>query len=475
MRRNKIYYGLRLSLYKSGQRRTGSAFYSFSTSTSHSSIASCLLQDVAKAVPNLFEFQTQPNIWCAATVSDGWEKAYELIREFHEDPTRVNEIEEHDVKGLAMCTAHLEFQCLLRVLPFELGKSIEEHPDFSMETVEEIFLHLGQRIEVRGKGWLIQLPPPSEVQLKHILDRVGEVGDDGRANVSSTSHRVSVWRARNKQVLGVTIRVGRYLPGVARALIPLARRGSILILAKAGMGKTTLIRDISASLANNYVNGSEEDGARRVVVVDSSNEICGDGQAPLPFLARCRRMQVPKGSDQSQVMAEVVQNHTPEYLVVGEILSKQEAEAVWSTSQRGVRMLATCHGESLEGLVNNQTLKLLVGGSEHAFLSNEERRMRNKKKKTILERPFNSPFDYVVEMITRETAYIYFDVNKAVDLLLDDKNSKNEAVVCKVVLRDPLPSAILEHLMNSNNSHEKPKSISSASSTGSFRSGSSDW
>lgn len=413
--------------------------------TKRDNIASISVENAVKSFPQVSAFQTEPAVWCTPTVRDAWESLHEKIRDAEaENPERLKELQQKDLKGLAHCTAALEFQYLFRVFSNELRDSIQAHPDFSSDTVEEFFLHLEQRIEVRGDGWLIQLPPPSEKELEHVLAEVGEVGEDGRGNLWSTSHRLSVWRGRKGEVLGVTIRVGRYIPCVAEALLPLAKIGSLLVIAKAGMGKTTLIRDLSASLANRYPIDKDKGGASRVIVVDSSNEICGDSVTPLPFLGRCRRMQVPKGKDQSSKMAEVIQNHSPEYLVVGELLTEEEAKAAWCTTQRGVRLVATCHAETLDGLVKNQSLNLLVGGTAQAFLSNEERRMRNKVKKSILERPYSSPFDFVVEMKTRESAYIYVNVNKAIDLLLDDKNpKKNVSVGGEVDLREPLPNDLL--------------------------------
>ncbi|CCW61619.1 unnamed protein product [Phytomonas sp. EM1] len=236
------------------------------------------------------------------------------------------------------------------------------------------------------------------------------------------------------------MRIGRYVPNASRALRPLVERGSLLIMSRAGVGKTTLLRDLAASIA-------QHPGRPLIMVVDTSNEIGGDGPVPMPFLGRCRRIQVPRRSDQSRVMIEAIQNHSPQYLVVDELATAEEAEAAWSIAQRGVRLIATCHGENLAALLQNQALNLLVGGAAQAFLSNEERRLRNKVKKTVLERPHSSPFDFVVELCARNNGYLYFDVNKAVDLILDDQPAKpNAAVGGEVTLSELLPRRIERRL-----------------------------
>lgn len=358
------------------------------------------------------------------------------------DPARAIELTQKDLKGLAWCTADAEIMYLLGIFSPPLRDALQNNEAFSTATVEEFFMHLGQDIEVRGAGWLVRLPPPSSEDLQFTLRMVGKFGEDGRGCVSSTSHRVSVWRGRRGEPLGVTVRVGRYVPNAAKALLPLTKNGSLLIISKAGLGKTTLLRDLAASIANSA-------SSPRVAIVDTSNEVGGDDPVPMSFLGRCRRIQVPRREEQCRVMAEVIQNHSPEYLIVDELVSETEAQAAWSISQRGVRLIATCHGETLDGLLQNQALKILVGGTAQAFLSNEERRLRNKEKKTVLERPYCSPFHYVVEIIERNKAFLYIDVNKAVDLILDDKEPKKDASVGDYIdLLEDLPPRLLKLLDN---------------------------
>lgn len=406
-------------------------------------LASLSLPDAVNAIPGICHLQTEPKIWSSPTIVSAWRQMHESMQELRRsDVSRAQEVERKDLKGLAWCTAHAEIQYLLNIFAPTIRDKIMSSADFSTATVEEFYMHVGHDIEVRGDDWLVRLPPPDFEDIQYSLRKLGKFGEDGRGCIESTAHRVSAWRGRHGEILGITVRVGRYVPNAAKALLSLAREKSLLILSRAGLGKTTLLRDLAASIANSPTSP-------RVAVVDTSNEIGGDGPIPMPFLGRCRRIQVPKRELQCQVMAEAVQNHTPEYLIIDEIVSAAEAQAAWSISQRGVRLIATCHGETLEGLLQNQDLKLLVGGTAHAFLSNEERRLRNKEKKTVLERPYSSPFDVVVEIHRRNKAFAYVNVNKAVDLILDDKKPKHHALVGDFIdLLEPLP-ARLEQLMAS--------------------------
>ncbi|CAG9578442.1 conserved hypothetical protein [Leishmania major strain Friedlin] len=383
-------------------------------------------------------YQTERAVWSATTFRSAWNKLHKAYASFLEtDPERAAELRAKDWQGLALYNSYAETLHLMSLLPATLRTAITQHSSFDYTEVEELFVHLGQDVEVRGSGgWVIQLPPPTTADLQYLVKHIGRFGADGRGCVANTAHRASVWRGRHGEALGVTLRVGRYVPGAARALLPLAQRGSLLILSKAGMGKTTLLRDLAAALA-------QEPGTPRVTVVDTSNEIGGDGPIPLPYLGRCRRIQVAQRQDQGRVMMEVIQNHTPEYLIVDEIATEEEAEAAWSISQRGVHLIGTCHGEHLEGLLQNRALNLLVGGAAQAFLSNEERRLRNKMKKTVLERPYSSPFSFVVELHARNLGHLYVDVNKAVDLVLDEQPAQlNGAVGAAVELSALLPSRV---------------------------------
>ncbi|RNF16758.1 single-stranded nucleic acid binding protein R3H domain-containing protein [Trypanosoma conorhini] len=390
---------------------------------------------IQECITEVQQYRTEDAMWSKETLREAWKTFHHTLQTAmeREEAVKTQEMIDKDLVGLALCTSYAEVKHLLSILSPSLRDAVTSHPSFCHAEVEEFFMHLGQEMEVRGADWVAQLPPPSASELHFSIEKIGRFGDDGRGCIRNTPHRVSVWRGRLGEPLGLTIRVGRYVPNVARALIPLAHKGSVLILSKAGIGKTTLLRDLAASL-------SREPSKPRVVVIDTSNEIGGDCPIPLPFLGRCRRIQVPRREDQGQIMAHVLQNHSPEYVIVDEIATASEAEAAWSMTQRGVHLVATCHGESLEGLLQNQSLNLLVGGAAQAFLSNEERRLRNKSKKTILERPYSSPFRFVVELNTKNKAHVYTDVNAAVDLLLDDQDARHNASVGQAVTLDRQPS-----------------------------------
>jgi hypothetical protein len=204
------------------------------------------------------------------------------------------------------------------------------------------------------------------------------------------------------------------------------------------VGKTTILRDVAATL-------SLWPSSPRVVVIDTSNEIGGDSSIPLAFLGRARRLQVPSRDRQLEVMNQALQNHTPDVMIIDEIATGDEADAAWAMTQRGVKLVATCHAESLVRLVQNQQLNKLVGGASQAFLSNEERRIKQKLRKTVLERPYASPFDFLLELHSRKAGTLFNDVNKAVDIVLDeegDPSTRLAQVSSWVDLGKPLPEKL---------------------------------
>jgi len=241
-----------------------------------------------------------------------------------------------------------------------------------------------------------------------VVDRIGEFDADNRGGIERTLHRISAIRNRHDRIVGLTCRVGRAVYGTIDIIQDLISNGkSLLLLGRPGVGKTTMLREAARILA-------EE---RRVVIVDTSNEIAGDGDVPHPAIGRARRMQVQKPSLQHEVMIEAVENHNPEVIVIDEIGRELEALATRTIAERGVQLIGTAHGNTLENLLLNPTLSDLIGGIESVTLGDEEARRRGTQK-TVLERRAAPTFDVLIEIQDRERLAVHHDVAAAVDALL---------------------------------------------------------
>ncbi len=244
--------------------------------------------------------------------------------------------------------------------------------------------------------------------IDYVVERVGDFDADNRAGIERTLHRISAIRNRHGRVVGLTCRVGRAVYGTIDIIQDLINSGkSLLLVGRPGVGKTTMLREAARILA-------EE---RRVVIVDTSNEIAGDGDVPHPAIGRARRMQVQRPNLQHEVMIEAVENHNPEVIVIDEIGRELEAVAARTIAERGVQLIGTAHGNTLENLLLNPTLSDLVGGIESVTLSDEEARRRGTQK-TVLERRAAPTFDVLIEIQDREKLALHHDVSEAVDALL---------------------------------------------------------
>ena len=293
-------------------------------------------------------------------------------------------------------------------------------PDYIKGPLEERQSDAGQLIEVvmdlgrRPKAYYIDrevVLSEQEVQqgdIDAVVAQVGQFMADNRAGIERTLHRISAIRNRQGKVVGLTCRVGRAVYGTIDIIQDLLESGkSILLLGRPGVGKTTLLREAARILAE----------SKRVVVVDTSNEIAGDGDIPHPAIGRARRMQVPSPELQHQVMIEAVENHTPQVIIIDEIGRLEEAKAARTIAERGVQLVGTAHGNTLDNLLVNPTLADLVGGIDSVTLSDEEARRRNTQK-TVLERRSPPTFDILVEIQTRDRLALLHDVARAVDDLL---------------------------------------------------------
>ena len=276
----------------------------------------------------------------------------------------------------------------------------------------EIVLDLGRRPEARFPDGFVYLSeePVTRDDIDYVVRRVGEFGDDNRAGIERTLHRISAIRNRKGTIIGLTCRIGRAVFGTIDIIRDVIESGkSILLLGRPGVGKTTMLRETARVLADEL--------NKRVVIVDTSNEIAGDGDVPHPAIGHARRMQVPRSTRQADVMIEAVENHMPEVIVIDEIGTEEEAQAARTIAERGVQLVATAHGNTLENLVLNPTLSDLIGGIQAVTLGDEEARKRGTQK-TVLERKAPPTFPVVIEIQDRDRLAVHHDVASTVDRLL---------------------------------------------------------
>ncbi len=299
---------------------------------------------------------------------------------------------------------------LLAVLPDSVVAALRPEP--ARDQLLEVVLDLGRVPEARYPGRAVSLggQPVQRADLAAVVERLGEFGGDNRAGIGRTLHRISAIRNRRGEIVGLTCRVGRAVFGTVVMVRDLLDSGqSLLLMGRPGVGKTTALREIARVLADEL--------EQRVVVIDTSNEIAGDGDIPHPAIGRARRMQVARPELQHQVMIEAVENHMPEVIVIDEIGTELEAQAARTIAERGVMLVATAHGNALANLIKNPTLADLVGGIQSVTLGDEEAR-RRRTQKTVLERAAEPTFPLAVEMHSRQRWLVHGDVAATVDALL---------------------------------------------------------
>ena len=299
---------------------------------------------------------------------------------------------------------------LIEILPPKIKRNIQE--DLLGDAIE-IVLDIGRIPEIRlGNGNILSLGNDTinREDLDYITRELPEFTSDNRSGIAGTLHRISAIRNRQGKIVGLTCRIGRVVTGTIECIRDfVVQNKSILFLGRPGVGKTTKLREITRLMADEL--------GKRVVVVDTSNEIAGDGDVAHPAIGKARRMQVSQPEFQKDIMIEAVENHTPEVIVVDEIGTELEAQAARTIAERGVMLIATAHGNTLDNLIKNPTLSDLIGGIDTVTLGDDEAKHRGSQK-TVLERQKQPTFDIVIEIIDRNTLSIYKDTAEAVDYIL---------------------------------------------------------
>ncbi len=330
-----------------------------------------------------------------------------------------------------------DLEALLDVLPPNIRHAVEKANN--SEKLLEIVIDLGRIPTARFVDGEVALlnTEITRAEIDHITERIGTFDADNRAGMERTLHRISAIKNRRGVIVGLTCRVGRAVYGTVDIIQDLIESGkSVLILGRPGVGKTTLLREAARILAEN----------KRVVIVDTSNEIGGDGDVPHPAVGKARRMQVREPMLQHEVMIEAVENHNPEVIVIDEIGRELEALAARTIAERGVQLIGTAHGQTLDNLLLNPTLSDLVGGIEAVTLSDEEARRRGTQK-TVLERRAPPTFDVLIEIQTRDRFTVHQDIMSAVDSLLRDApippevRTRDESGEIKIEKAAPAPKS----------------------------------
>ncbi|MFP3879924.1 MAG: AAA family ATPase [Dehalococcoidia bacterium] len=311
-----------------------------------------------------------------------------------------------------------DLDALLDILPLHIREFLYQQPDHS--ELIEVVLDLGRLPEARfaHRELVLDSKEVNQSDIDYIVSRIGEFTGDNRAGIDHTLHRISAIRNRHGHIIGLTCRVGRAVFGTVRMIQDLIESGkSVLLLGRPGVGKTTMLREVARVLADDF--------KKRVIVIDTSNEIAGDGDIPHPAIGHARRMQVTSPAEQHAVMIEAVENHMPEVIIIDEIGTELEAQAARTIAERGVQLVGTAHGNTLDNLIMNPTLSDLIGGIQSVTLGDEEAR-RRRTQKSVLERKAPPTFDMVVELVDYYKVTVHLDVTGAVDALLQGRSPKAE-------------------------------------------------
>jgi stage III sporulation protein SpoIIIAA len=354
-----------------------------------------------------------------------------------------------------------DLELLLRVMPPHIRDALHRQAD--LKNLIEVVLDLGRPPEGRFPSRAINLSDLTITRedIDYVIHRVGAFTLDNRAGIERTLHRISAIRNRRDGVVGLTCRVGRAVFGTVDILRDVIESGkSLLLLGRPGVGKTTLLREGARVLSTELI--------KRVIIVDTSNEIGGDGDIPHPGIGASRRMQVPRPDLQHAVMIEAVENHMPEVIVIDEIGTEAEAQAARTIAERGVQLIATAHGNTLDNLLMNPTLSDLLGGIHAVTLSDEEARRRGTQK-TVLERKAPPTFDTLVEIRNRDEFVVYHETSSVVDAYLRGRSARPEVRMRKEggfeVLEVPVPTLVEEPPKRRRREREEPAAVATGGKT----------
>jgi stage III sporulation protein SpoIIIAA len=353
-----------------------------------------------------------------------------------------------------------EFSQLLDIFPLAIRQALVRLRN--VEEIIEVVLDLGRPPEARFEHDFTYLTdaPVTHEDIAHVCSRISSFGADNRAGIEQTLHRISAIRNPTGKIVGLTCRVGRAVYGTIDILLDVLRSGqSICLLGRPGVGKTTMLRECARILSEDR---------KRVVIVDTSNEIAGDSDVPHPGIGLARRMQVADPALQHAVMIEAVENHMPEVIVIDEIGTEAEATAARTIAERGVTLIGTAHGQTLENLLMNPTLSDLVGGISAVTLSDEEARRRGTRK-TVLERKAPPTFDVVVEIHDRDRLAIHKNVAEVIDALLRgyqpqpeirQRQPSGEVTVVQEADTESMPQIVDEYVGAPGEADERDRPIS---------------
>ena len=355
-----------------------------------------------------------------------------------------------------------DLEQLLDVLPTFINTPLEKHP--RREYLIEVVLDIGRRPEARFSDGTEYLSYRTIVwqDIDSILKRLGKFSGDNRAGIEKTLHRISSLRNRKGSVIGLTCRIGRAVFGTVSIVRDLLeQKKSILLLGRPGVGKTTAIREIARVLSDGM--------KKRVIIIDTSNEIAGDGDLPHPSIGKARRMQVSNQQNQHEVMIEAVENHMPEIIIIDEIGTELEAAAARTIAERGVQLVGTAHGNALENLIKNPTITDLIGGIQYVTLGDEEAKRRGSPK-SILERKAPPTFEIAIEIHDPKIWVIHESIENSVDLLLQGQNLPIQQrsllkevpnfIDCKIIYNQTSNSSIQETFTKRSGIEKKQKNNS---------------